>query len=596
VTVSTNVLHTVSNRGLSNNDNTGTSPGLTLPKTPSFFDPRPSGGLFPVNPFERSNPLQTLSLLKNREDVWRAIGTVTTTFNAVSNQRHNLNFFVVGGADYFSQRNDFLSPPELQYEPNDGLPGTVILGKAENLNLNLAVNASHTFTPASGSFQPTTSFGIQYEDRELNTTSIVGRTLLTGQQNPDQTASRDPTQDINKVRDLGIYGQEELLLLDRKLLITVGGRADRSSNNGDPHKFFFYPKAATSYRWLQPFGGVDEIKVRAAYGETGNQPAFGDKFTPDTSGTIDGRLGVQVSQRLGDPNIKPERQKEIEAGFDGQIAGGRGQLSVTVYQRRITDLLLEQTLAPSQGMATRIFNSGGVLRNRGLEIGLQLVPVQSRSVYWVFGTTFALNRSKITRLPIPSFETGGFGTALGAFKIERGKSASQIVGFVNDGADTRAIGDAQPDFQVGVSNDVEWKRFRLGMQWDWKKGGDVVNLTKLLFDNGQNSPDKPDGGLARLLDWAAGNTAVYLEDASYLKLREVSLSYDLPMSVVGAMFGGSARYARLTLSGRNLIRITPYDGYDPEVSNFGNQPIVRNIDVAPFPPSRSFYFSVDVGF
>jgi hypothetical protein len=89
---------------------------------------------------------------------------------------------------------------------------------------------------------------------------------------------------------------------------------------------------------------------------------------------------------------------------------------------------------------------------------------------------------------------------------------------------------------------------------------------------------------------------VYLEDGSYFKMRELSLSYDLPSNIVGAMFGGQARSARLTLSGRNLIRITNYSGYDPEVSNFGNQPIARNIDVAPYPPSRSFYFSVDVGF
>jgi TonB-dependent starch-binding outer membrane protein SusC len=79
-------------------------------------------------------------------------------------------------------------------------------------------------------------------------------------------------------------------------------------------------------------------------------------------------------------------------------------------------------------------------------------------------------------------------------------------------------------------------------------------------------------------------------------MREISLSYDLPSRIVGAMFGGAARSARLSVSGRNLIRITNYHGYDPEVSNFGNQPIVRNIDVAPYPPSRSFYFTVDVGF
>jgi hypothetical protein len=86
-----------------------------------------------------------------------------------------------------------------------------------------------------------------------------------------------------------------------------------------------------------------------------------------------------------------------------------------------------------------------------------------------------------------------------------------------------------------------------------------------------------------------------VQDGSYLKLRELSLTYDLPESVVGHLFGG-VRYARLNVSGRNLIRITPYKGSDPEVSNFGNQAIARNIDVAPFPPSRSFFFSIDLGF
>jgi len=596
VTVSTNVVHTKSNRGLSNNDNSGTSPGLVLPFTPSFFDPRPAGGVFPDNPFERSNPLQTFTLLRNEEDVWRALGTVTTRFNAVNNDRHGLDFTVIGGVDYFSQRNDFLSPPEMEYEPNDGQAGTVILGKASNLNLNLTVNGLHRYTPASQKFRATTSFGIQYEDRELNTTSILGRSLLTGQSSPDQATSRDISQDINKVRDLGIYAQEEVLLARERLLLTVGVRADRSSNNGDPDKYYYFPKAAASYRFLDALGAGNEVKVRMAYGETGNQPVFGAKFTPDTSGVIDGRFGVQVGQRAGDPDIAPERQKEIEAGVDAQLFRNRASLSFTVYQRRITDLLLEQTLAPSSGQVSRIFNSGAVLRNRGLEIGLQLVPIQSRKVYWVFGTTFALNRSKITENPLPPFQVGGFGTNLGVFQIEKGKSATQILGLANDGDTTIAIGDAYPDFQMGFSNDVEFGRFRVGMLWDWKKGGDVINLTRLLFDAGQNSPDRADGGLSRLLTWAAGNTSQYLEDASYLKLRELSLSYDLPQSVVASMFGSSARHARLTLAGRNLIRITNYEGYDPEVSNFGNQPIARNIDVAPFPPSRSWFLSIDVGF
>jgi len=598
LSVSTNVIHSRADRALSNNDNSGTSPGLVLPFTPSFFDPRPdANGVFPVNPFERSNPLQTLTLLKNREDVWRVMGTLTTRVGLITNERHSLNLTTTGGVDYFNQRNDFLSPPELQYEPLDGQPGTVILGKASGLSSNLSLNAAHIYTPESKRWSATTSAGVQYEYREQNVTSIVGRTLLTGQSSPDQAASRDVSQDLRPAKDLGFYGQEEVLLADRKLLLTAGIRADRSSVNGDPGKYFTYPKAAASYRVVSPVGGLDEVKLRAAYGETGNLPLFGDKFTPDTSCIVDGRFCTQVGLRAGDPNIRPERQKEIEAGFDAQLAKGRAQLSFSWYQRRITDLLLDATLAPSTGQQTIIGNTGGTLRNRGIELGLQLIPVQSGSLYWVFGTSFSRNRSTITKLPIPAFQTGGFGTSLGVFQIEQGKSATQIIGLVN--GVPKAIGDAYPDFQMGFSNDVEWKHFRLGMQWDWKKGGDVINLTRFLFDIGQNSADAADGGYSRFLKWVGTNgtnTKVYLEDASYLKLRELSLSYDLPSNLVATLFGSGSRYARLTLSGRNLIRIAKYSGYDPEVSNFGSQAIVRNIDVAPYPPSRSFYFSVDVGF
>ena len=90
-------------------------------------------------------------------------------------------------------------------------------------------------------------------------------------------------------------------------------------------------------------------------------------------------------------------------------------------------------------------------------------------------------------------------------------------------------------------------------------------------------------------------TSVYVEDGSFVKLREVTLSYEVPDALLGRLWG-SARSASLSLSGRNLLTFTDYTGLDPEVSNFGNQNIARNIDVAPFPPSRSFWFSVSIAF
>jgi hypothetical protein len=142
------------------------------------------------------------------------------------------------------------------------------------------------------------------------------------------------------------------------------------------------------------------------------------------------------------------------------------------------------------------------------------------------------------------------------------------------------------------------------MLWDWKQGGDIINLTEFLYDAGQNSVDYdivPAGdtigaGALRQARFNSGETKVYVQDGTYLKLREVTLAYNLPEGFTRRLFGSSVRYARLSLAGRNLLRFTGYRGLDPEVSNFGNQAIVRNIDVAPFPPSRSFFFSIDLGF
>src|SRR4029077_4459371 len=146
------------------------------------------------------------------------------------------------------------------------------------------------------------------------------------------------------------------------------------------------------------------------------------------------------------------------------------------------------------------------------------------------------------------------------------------------------------------SSDVTWKRWSLGFLWDWKNGGDIINLTQLLYDAAQNRADWNTGGSQRFGSFVKGNTQPYVQDGSYLKLREVSLGYTVPADIASHLFGSGVQDVRFSLTGRNLLPFTPYKGLDPEVSNFGNQAIARNIDVAPFPPSRTFTFSIDLGF
>lgn len=597
--VNTQVIHSLAARGISNNDNAGTSPYLVFPLTPSFVDLRPVNGVYPENPFERSNPLQTYALLENNEDVWRALGAGTLRFDAIERERQSLRFIVTAGVDYFNQQNDIYAPPELEFEPQDGQPGTVVLGKTSNLNLNLLLNAVHTTFLGAGDLRATTGIGLQYVDRDLNFTNVLGRNVPPGQKNVDQATSIDINQDRQPQRDLGLFAQEELLGMNERLLLTLGVRADRSSRNGDPGKYYLYPKAAISYRFTD-FGGSagDELKLRAALGQTGNQPQFGNKFTPNVTGTIGGIFGSAAGAIAGDAGIKPERQSEIEGGFDATLLRGRLTASVTVFSKTITDLLLAQALAPSTGRTQRVFN-GGKLRNRGLEIGLGYAITQTSDMSWIVRSTFFANRSKVLELPVPAFQVGGFGTSLGAFEIRQGHSVTQIVGLPIDAlGNPTVVGDATPDFQMSFASDLDYKRWTLGMLWDWKKGGDVINLTEYLFDAFGNSVDNAAGQQRQALanDPLNPQTQPYVQDGSYLKLRELSVSYHLPASVTRTMFGSIARDARITFSGRNLIRITNFRGMDPEVSNFGNQAVARNIDVAPFPPSRSFFLSIDLDF
>ena len=276
----------------------------TMLGTPAFVDLRRQGGLFPDNPFGPSNPLQTAALLENTEDVWRFIGSGTARVPLLEGNDQSLRLVMTGGADFFRQRNSLLSPVELEYEAvlAENEAGTSALSNADNLNLNGNANLVHTWAPAA--FTATTSVGVQYEDRDLDLNRIFTTGLVAGQGGVDDGPLPFVIENRQRVRDFGIFAQEEFLALDSRLLLTAGLRADRSSNNGDPDEFFFYPKAAASYRFPGLFTYVDELKLRAAYGETGNLPLWADKFTEmSTANSIDGFKGIVVQGVTGAPDI-----------------------------------------------------------------------------------------------------------------------------------------------------------------------------------------------------------------------------------------------------------------------------------------------------
>jgi TonB-linked SusC/RagA family outer membrane protein len=602
----TSLTHTLAQRGVTNNDNAdGTSYYIALAFTPSFVDlrQRPDGS-WPINPFASSNPLQTAALTTNDENVWRLIGSGRVTLDAIKNPRSSLRFVLSGGVDHFNQDNSLLFPPELQFEPLHGLPGTALKGNGNNLNLNVAADAIHTWTPSGRAFTLTTSAGVQRERVTLDVTNVVSQNLTPGQTDLNAGTSIKATELQTKVNDFGLFLQEEVLALNERLLLAIGARADQSSLNGDPSHLFLYPRAAAALRFDRPGSLLSGLKLRLAYGESGNRPTYGQKFTAlNGAVSVDGLPALIPAGLIGAADLRPERQHEIEGGFDAELFGDAASLQVTAFQKSVSDLLLQRPLAGSTGFQMEFVN-GGKLRTRGVELSLGTAPVQRAGFAWLSRVSFAATRSQITQLPVPPFLAFSFGTQFGSFQIEQGKSATQIVGndILPDGRDTvRALGDANPAFHASLGNELRLGRLGLSFLFDWQQGGTMINFTRFLYDVSQNTVDFANSvpgdtltrGQRRLTD-SPRHAAVYLERASFLKLREVTLWYALPRALSRRLLGAPS--ARLGLSARNLFTISPYSGLDPEVNDFGNQPIARNIDIAPFPPSRSFWLTVEVGY
>ena len=617
-------VRNAADRGLFGNDNAGNSIYYTVTKLPSFYDFRPSGGTYPVNPFYASNPFQTVDLLKNRELVWRSLSNARVQFEALNGATHQLRFIAMGGVDVFTQRNNVFSPPELFYEDDDGRLGTSIASYAQNLQYNANFNAVHVFTPRTWlSF--TSQVGTQYEVRDLDQTRTAGENLLGGLQIPDAGTVRDLDIEQLKVNDFGYFVQTEALAWE-KLLLTVGMRADRSSNNGDVGKYYFFPKFAASYRMpdLMP-GMLDELKVRAAYGTTGNQPQYGQKFTNLTSGSIGGLGGFSLGATRGFADIRPELQRELEGGIDASLLGNRAQLELTGFERNISDLLIQRTLAPTTGFSQEVYNAAE-MRVRGFEASLNAFPIQTAAlggISWNVRINFGMNRSKVTKLPVPAFLIST--PQVGAIQIKEGQSATRLVGNDTVGVagtcpphpvdpsvcSTRVVGnvvpvymgDASPDYTGGIGNEVRWKGVSLYAMLDRQKGGMLAAGTWRHFDLGQNSRDYDDPGpdpTKTLGKWRTDTylkvTRIYYQDISYWKLRELTLSYEIPQRYVGRM--GGARNARVSLSGRNLKWWTNFRGGDPDFANFGGTPesVQRNRELAAYPASRQFWANVQVGF
>ncbi len=597
---------TTTQRGFTNNDNAGASVTYAIAYIPGFVPLLPLNGVYPDPQglsYFGSNPLQTTGVGTNDETALRFIGGLTATFQPFQTAHHSLKLVGGGGIDFFNQKDEVFAPPELYFEARQTNPGTSTLGNADNRNVNWNANAIHTYTPGGGAWRTITALGVQWEDRVLSRSRVIARGLLPGQQDVNQGSVLSGFEEATHERTIALYGREEWLGMNERLLLSGSVRAERSSANGDVNKFYFFPGATGSFRFPGLAGEGSDVKLRLAYGETGNQPLFGQKFTSLQGGVVIGGvagIGIPIGGGTGgDAKIRPERTREIEGGVDATLLDGRASLELTLFDRRTSDLLVPVTPPPSSGYSLEFIN-GGKIKNQGIEIGAALTPIRQPQFSWLFRTAFTSIRNRVLELNLPGAAQGfrpanaGFGLSFGEFFVQVGQPITQIIG-VDDKGNTISLGQANPKFRWSFQNQFTYERAALSFLWEWQNGGVAQNQTLSLYDCNNLAPDggTPAGQARNNACINTGDARPFVQSTSFLKLRNASLSLDLPERTA-RWFG--ARTARISVEGVNLVTITDYFGYDPEVSNYGSQAITRNIDLGPYPQSRQFFFTIQAGF
>jgi TonB-linked SusC/RagA family outer membrane protein len=586
------------------------------------IDPRPVNGVYPSSSvLNRTNPVEAIDRFDFRQQVSRFVGDLHLTLTPFE----GFGAEYVLGLDNYTQIGTAYIPPGTTAA---GYPlGLSRRGDRDVLQINNDLTARYVFTPLE----------------DVLTTTVVGATLQYQKAQNFTAQSTDLTpivqitpaganQVLGEFRsEVVIYGifAQETFGIGNRLYLTVAGRFDASSVFGKDNRWQFYPKASLSYLlsqenfWKELSLGdyISSMKLRASWGESGGLTAVGpfDRFTTYASVSYNGKPGLITSTRKGTPDIKPERQRELEVGTDLSFFGDRLGLEFTYYDKFTRDLLLNRTLGPTSAFLNQLQNVGE-MTNKGFELLIRAVPLQTSWLRWNTTFTYSQNRNRVDGIEGGRLAfADGFGQVyamngqpLGIFYTTQyarkpdgsllltpaGLPQREQVGRDANGQPTGGlllgiVGDPNPDWQASWINEFEIdKDWNVRMQWDAVWGFDVFNFTRRVG----NHPNYGNlEGYARELrgELPAGyNLALFpilgafIEDGSFIKLREVSVSYSFAPGFLGI------KGARVSLIGRNLLSIDDYSGWDPETNAAGQSTGTRGFDFNEVPIPRSYSLSL----
>lgn len=599
--------------------------------TEPVYDPTntASGGYFRVdNTMAYYNPV---AMLNEREQKSRADdlgGSVRATLNILPVQGLKWDNFFSYGQQSFESR-DY----KTRYYPSaigqDGI-ATISNELSRDIQWESTLNYSRQF----GRHSLQAVLGYTWQRGYYETSAMENNGFDTDDWGTDNIGSGSGLQ--NGQASMSSYKESNTYIAlfgrvmynyDERYLLSVSLRRDGSSRFGADNKWGWFPAVSLGWRisqeeFLRDAEWINELKLRAGYGVTGNQDFsnYQSLLLMKTSGRFyyNGKwINTYAPASNANPDLGWEKKAEWNVGVDFSVLDNRLSLTLDYYQRRTTDLLYTYQVPTPPYVYNEMFTNVGEIKNSGIEITLSGTPVRTKNLVWNSTLIFSRNTNKLVKFTNEEFTDGEYkvgwlnspvaaycqrlveGESLGTFYgprwlgvDEEGNDiyANSIAGSVPESA-WEKIGCAYPDFTLAWSNMFRiCKNLDLSFTLRASIGGDILNTYALYYENLSEFGLKniSSSWLDKRNTGGVMYSSKYIEDATYLKLDNLSLGYT---------FNFKSKYIRsmrLSLTGQNLLCLTGYNGVDPEVSLSGITPGIENVSY--YPSTTTFTVGINLNF
>ncbi len=571
------------------------------------------------------NPVAIGNEVTNEARTNRTLASVDVGYKVLPDLEINYQ----GGTDFYNLH-------EMRYEPTTVRRGALSNGiaiDARSTVMTVTHQVTLNYNKTFMNHNLTALFGISSEDFNEWYSWLRGSNFASDELryineagNKEETSSKGGKETLNS-----LFGRLKYNYAD-KYLAEFSMRRDGSSKFGTNNSYAVLPALSLAYRmneepFMKDIWFIDELKFKVGLGLTGNDQIPRDRFRNLYLGgaNYSAQPGL-IPRQIPNPNLKWETTTNFNIGTDLGLFNNRIFFAAEYYHNNTTDLLMPRPIAPSSGFSSFMDNVGN-LTNKGFEFTLNTTNIKSE-FEWNTSLNISFNRNKITRLynnqPFTDQGRGGNSAIeeepIGIFYMVKSLGVDPSTGDLvfedlnkdkqlND-ADRQIVGDPNPDFTGGVTNIFRYKGFDLRVFFQFSYGNDIFNGTRqyaeaMKFGTSDNQlvtiNDRwvEPGQLTYIPRHDGTNnlfplSSHYIEDGSYLRLKELTLGYNFSDKLIRRIKNVSS--IRLYLKMQNLLTFTNYSGLDPEVNYSGNSNLVQGTDFFTYPLPRSFMIGFNLDF